>query len=647
VIKTLVVSAEKKCGKFCYTISAIVCGVMPMFASAPESDLVKTDPAIENAENADFQPDGIPYDIKFKGQLTKPIYDMIQDVSYLIRLQERPPSSFSGLGKRAEKDKKRFKEILRAFGFFNGDVSFRISPKDNQAVVKFTFVLGKRYKISDISLEALDNPKILSNKNVNLTYDILGVHPGEHVNIGNIKLAAKKLKRYLQDNGYPFADVKRPYAYVDHKKHEVIVTFPLETGILAIIQETKVLGLKDVGSTFVENRLKWATGDMYCLKAIESTRQTLSETQLIASVDVTPKRFDTEPVVGKNGETIPRPIMMETKITEGPPRAIGAGLNYATAEGLGGKVFWHHNNIFGGQEHFGISYRHGKRQKRFKIEFDVPDCFVPNQKLGNEVVRLWESNRAYTGQVNSVTTKLERPFLNDTLKGALGVTYEKGALNHEGLLRTHRMVGVPIEANIDLTNDKLDPSGGVRIYTAALPYFGQIYNTKKMVLLKSKASMYIPFSKDELENFRTLLALYGKIGTVFIDSNKNLPVNKRYFGGGAGSVRAYGFQLLGPVDKNRVPVGGRSILEMGAEWRFRFTETIGAVAFIEAGSVATKKMPNFKPRNILWGPGVGFRYYTSFAPIRVDFAFPTKRRKIGGRSIDSPVQFYVSIGQAF
>jgi translocation and assembly module TamA len=41
--------------------------------------------------------------------------------------------------------------------------------------------------------------------------------------------------------------------------------------------------------------------------------------------------------------------------------------------------------------------------------------------------------------------------------------------------------------------------------------------------------------------------------------------------------------------------------------------------------------------------GMGIRYFTSIGPIRVDFAFPIKRRK----GVDSKMQFIMSLGQAF
>jgi translocation and assembly module TamA len=46
-------------------------------------------------------------------------------------------------------------------------------------------------------------------------------------------------------------------------------------------------------------------------------------------------------------------------------------------------------------------------------------------------------------------------------------------------------------------------------------------------------------------------------------------------------------------------------------------------------------------RTLLYGVGLGFRYYTAFGALRLDLATPLHKR-----SADSPIQVYISLGQA-
>ena len=75
--------------------------------------------------------------------------------------------------------------------------------------------------------------------------------------------------------------------------------------------------------------------------------------------------------------------------------------------------------------------------------------------------------------------------------------------------------------------------------------------------------------------------------------------------------------------------------------RIKITDTIGIVPFVDAGSFYPSSVPQLG-HQLFYGPGLGLRYYTAFGPVRLDVATPLKRR-----SADSPIQVYISLGQAF
>ena len=120
-----------------------------------------------------------------------------------------------------------------------------------------------------------------------------------------------------------------------------------------------------------------------------------------------------------------------------------------------------------------------------------------------------------------------------------------------------------------------------------------------------------------------------------------LPTDKRFFGGGGGSIRGYGYHRVGPVNAQNVALGGRSLVELGTELRIRITETLGLVPFIDAGNVYNAMLP-VPSQSLLVGSGLGLRYYTAFGPLRLDVGTPVPKRRH-----DDPVQIYISLGQAF
>src|SRR6185503_11283270 len=113
-----------------------------------------------------------------------------------------------------------------------------------------------------------------------------------------------------------------------------------------------------------------------------------------------------------------------------------------------------------------------------------------------------------------------------------------------------------------------------------------------------------------------------------------IPADRRFYSGGGGSIRGYGYQLVSPLDGSGKPVGGRSVIETSLEARFRLTRTIGLVPFIDAGSVSNSSIPG-KDVSIRTAAGLGLRYYTSVGPLRADFAMPLNKRP----GIDDGFQF--------
>ena len=153
---------------------------------------------------------------------------------------------------------------------------------------------------------------------------------------------------------------------------------------------------------------------------------------------------------------------------------------------------------------------------------------------------------------------------------------------------------------------------------------------------ENRSTAYFALREDQ----KVVLALRGRLGATLGAATLRLPASERFFSGGGGSVRGFGFQDIGPQDSNGDPIGGSSVAEVGIEIRTRVSEALGIVPFIEAGNVYPNTFPQFS--GFRWGGGIGLRYYTSVAPIRLDIAVPLNKRPG-----DSDFQLYLSFGQSF
>ena len=158
----------------------------------------------------------------------------------------------------------------------------------------------------------------------------------------------------------------------------------------------------------------------------------------------------------------------------------------------------------------------------------------------------------------------------------------------------------------------------------------------------SLAGYYAPWTNPKTGEPDDKLVLAAKVeaGSYHGAPLHSIPPSHRYYLGGAGSVRGYGYQQIGPMDDENEPEGARSYQLVNLETRFKVTDSLGFVAFLDGGMAYRDEMPKFD-LDMDYGAGLGVRYFTPIGPVRFDVAVPLKENP------NPPLQFYISIGQAF
>jgi len=205
----------------------------------------------------------------------------------------------------------------------------------------------------------------------------------------------------------------------------------------------------------------------------------------------------------------------------------------------------------------------------------------------------------------------------------------------DGRLTPYQILGVTFGGRYDGTDSLLDPSRGWRLTGSVTPSWS-IRDAAPFAPLRLTASTYW----DVLGEKRGILAVRGTVGSLMGADRAEVPRHQRLYAGGGGSVRGYDYQSIGPRDERNRPSGGASLLEASLEWRQRVWGDIGAVAFVDAGSVGTGTSPSVSDLRV--GAGLGVRYFTAIGPIRADVGVPlVKQRGSSGYGL------YVGIGQAF
>lgn len=566
----------------------------------------------------------VEYEVEVEGELAPELKDLIEKSSALVSERDRPPASAAALSRRAADDVGRIQDVLKSRGYYAGAVVPRIDTDVKPAKVVVEVTPGPQFTLH--SLEIDYQPEVPSGEAPRTAAD-LGLHPGMAAEAEPILDAEKRVIRRLSEQGYPDARIENRRYVADRSAETITGTIVVDTGRLIRFGDLRIDGLKDVEEDYLRRLVSWKPGGIYDVRKVERVRATLVGTGLFESVSV--ERKDE---VAKTDE---QPVVIT--VTERARRTIGVGVSYSTdEEGFGGEVYWEHRNLFGRAESLRVTAEGSLIRQSLDARFQKPNVLRRDQAIVANVAGTRETTDAFDELSVTSFVGIKRKILeHGTI--TTGPAFIVSRIKQDKETNEYYLIGLSNTFAYDLRNDLLNPTKGLYGTLSLSPYFSVAGTATQFVISDGSLAGYLPIVGED----RVVLAARGRLGSIFGDSRSSVPANMRFYAGGGGSVRGYRFRLIGPLDDHDDPIGGRSVVEIGAEARIKVTDTIGVVPFVDGGQVFEDIYPSFD-ESPLWAAGLGLRYYTAFGPLRLDVAFP-----LNPRSVDDPFQFYVSIGQAF
>lgn len=563
------------------------------------------------------------YTVRLEGLTDKRAGNLFNDLSLLKQQKAARPRSLAELRGRARGDVKALEKILRGRGYYLSRVSYRLmrNGSGDDYAVAILVDQGPRYQWTALNIRwAMPDDAVMLQAEADKLAPKL---PRPMTNSAVLELERALLAR-LPEMGYPVPRVNKRDVVVDHATREVRVTFELAEGPRQTFGPLEVSGLATVRPGYLRRLTPWREGDPYDVRLMDEYRAELLRTGLFSALEVS-----TDPAAGGDAP-------VRVMVREGPHRSYGAGAAYSTSEGFGGNVFWQHRNFFHRGERFGVAATAAEQEQSIAASLDVNAFRRRDQRLLADVKLTREDPDAFTRYAAEAAAGIERP-LSDHWTALVGGAVEYTNVRDADGRRNFYLLGGRGALRWDNTDSLLDPRRGQRLFVSARPYVGQQSGTLQFTVLETTASVYWPLDDAR----RYVLAARARLGAVVGAALDRLPADKRFYAGGGNSVRGYRYQLAGPLDAQDKPVGGRSLVEAGVEARLRVTERIGVVPFVEMGRVNKDSLPDFSEK-LFWGAGLGVRYHTDFAPIRLDVAFPLNKRRQ-----DNAFQIYISLGQSF
>ncbi len=568
----------------------------------------------------------IRYDVEVKGLSEIGLTGRFRELSALENGDTL--NNLAQLNRRAREDTALIDRLLRAEGYYGARIDADIAPAEvegGRAKVTLTVDPGRRYTFD--SIEVATPPSAPRE----LIRDMLGLRVGDPVDATDIIAAEDRVRVRLPELGYPFATVGDREIAIDHETLSGSYRLPVVAGQQARVGEIRVEGDALVSTRHIERLSRFRSGEVYNAADIEDLRRALVATGLFGSVGVRASE-------AREAGVVDIVVALQTA----PLRTLSGQAGYSTGEGFRVEASWQHRNLFppeGALTARGVLGTEEQRlagEVRFNNFRNRDNVLLLRSEISNEDREAYEA-RSFTlgASLARETNFIWQKQWYYSIGAELVATDERDTDLDRGISRSRTFFigALPSSLSFDGTDDLLDPTGGFRLSARVSPeasFQGSAFGYLKGQI---DASAYQPVGN------RVVLAGRVRAGSIFGADRDRIAPSRRFYAGGGGSVRGFGYQEIGPRDQFDDAIGGRSLAEASVEARFRFGD-FGVVPFVDAGQIYTSTLPGFD--SFRFGAGIGARYYTGFGPIRIDLATP-----LDPRSGDPKVGVYVSIGQAF
>lgn len=548
-----------------------------------------------------------------------------------LEADRKDPANSAQIDRRSRADADLLAELLRSQGYYDAVVEPSTATADHTVQVTLTADPGAEYRFASVELPGLEAAGAEAAK----LREKFGVNVGDPVIAQDVIAGELALRTALGEEGFAGAEVGEQDIEVNHQTRLATLTMPVKPGPVARFGAIHVSGTPPFSPRHIATIARFRAGDPFKRSDIDDLRRALINTSLVSTADI-----QVVPVDGG------RTVDLNVRLEPAPSHTIAGELGYGTGEGARLEGSWTDRNFFNPEGALTLRGIIGTSEQLAGVQFRRSNFLRRDQVLNLQFSAAHRKFDAYEAKTVQLLGNIERQsnFIWQkkwtwSYGGEWLATDERGVFTTAGIkdTKTFLIAAFPLALGYDGSDSLLDPSHGFRLSGRLSPEISFHSGQKTYARMQFDASAYRPVSDNVVAAGRV------RVGTILGAGVFDMAPSRRFYSGGGGSVRGYGYQRLGPKDVDGDPIGGRGLAEFAIEARVRlkpFGGNFGIVPFFDGGSLTTEALPDVKDWH--FGAGIGVRYYSLFGPIRVDFGVPLNRQKG-----DGPVAVTVSLGQAF
>jgi outer membrane protein assembly complex protein YaeT len=572
-------------------------------------------------------------------------------------------SSIIPWGKKRYFDRSRFDADLKRLEAFYADrgypdarvTGFDVKLNDKQDAVDLTVTIaeGEPVKVASIEFIGFDIiPEAHLAEMKNRAPLKVGQPRDRQLVVSTHELAINELR----DHGFPYAKVATNEDAGANGKMAAL-SFVAEPGTMAYFGPVEIAGNKSVSDHVIRRELAYKPGDLYRRSLVQDTQRRLYRMELFQFANVEPL----------NPELQPAEVPTRITVAEGKHQRVNFGIGYGTEEKGRVDAEYHHLNFLGGARSAGLHGRWSSLDRGIRLDFNQPYFFAPHFSLGGEAQQWYTFTPAYQSIVSGgKATLTHRADANTSWAVSVTSEHDSSAIAADvldDLSLRNSLIALGLDPTTGEQNGTLNALGfdlqhstadnalnahrGYQVAFHAEQAGRIVPGTFNYYSTAIDGRHYLPIAGGA----RFVVATRLQVGSIRAVANDptNVPFSKRYFLGGATSVRGWGRYEISPLSESGLPIGGDSMLAATAELRAVLRGNFGGVLFIDGGNVWAGAW-DMKLNDLRYAVGPGLRYETPIGPLRFDVGYqlnPIPNLLVNGEPQSRRWRMHFSIGQAF
>lgn len=564
-------------------------------------------------------------------------------------------------GRRTEFDRNRLSADVKRIEALYADLGFPdarvekvdVRPNEQQDAVDITLVIDEGQPVI-VSALRFSGFEALPPERLPLVQASAPLKVGQPRARQSVAATRDLLLNQLREEGYAYARVT--FEEDDGPSGKAaVVTFKAAPGPIARFGAVEVAGNRGVSEELIRRQLMYRPGDLYRRSLVQESQRRLYRLELFQFVNLELLDVDRQEP------------QLRTRVTvvEGRHQRLNFGVGYGTEEKARLEGQYHHLNFLGGARSAGAHARWSSLDRGVRLDFIQPSLFHPSLSMGADAQRWWTDTPAYQALVNGAkVTFTRRP--TQRMSWALSWTSEMNSSRiSDAALADPASRNLLIALGLDPTTNRqegtlnavgfdyqrstadsvLDATRGYQ-FAFHLERAGKwLPGTFDYLAVSADGRHYLPLGR------RFVFANRLQFGNLVAADNDptNVPFAKKYFLGGAASLRGWGRFEVSPLSEGGLPIGGNALMAFTSELRAPLSGSAGGVVFLDAGSVWPEaRAATFS--DLRYAMGVGLRYGTPVGPIRLDAGYqlnPLPGLTVNGVPQARRWRLHFSIGQAF